>query len=386
MSVSRNDWSLQRKGHIDQERHRDRVREAIRRNLGSIVSNESIILSDGRKTVRIPVRSLEEYRFRFDYRKKSHVGQGEGGSKIGDVIGRESQGEGPGRGPGAGAHPGVEYYDTEVEIDEIAKLIFEDLHLPYLEEKARQAVASRDLRFTEVRRSGVLPNLDKRRTVLENLKRRAMETGETKLGPIKKEDLRFRSWEEQVRHESNAVVIAMMDVSGSMGDFKKYIARSFYFWMVRFLRTKYNQVQIVFISHHTDAREVSEEQFFTQGESGGTVVSSAYRLALDIIRERFQPADWNVYPFHFSDGDNYYSDNDEAVRLAEELITTCNLFGYGEIGEEAGSNYRRSSGALLSIFHERLRGKDRFAGVRIDNKEDVYPALKTFFGRRGEEV
>jgi hypothetical protein len=169
----------------------------------------------------------------------------------------------------------------------------------------------------------------------------------------------------------------------SMGEFKKYIARSFYFWMVRFLRTKYDHVDIVFISHHTEAKEVTEEQFFTQGESGGTVVSSAYRLALDIIAERYPPSDWNIYPFHFSDGDNYYSDNDEAVRLADELIERCNLFGYGEIGEEGGASYRRSSGALLSIFSDRLKNKDRFVGVRIDDKQDVYPALKQFFGKRG---
>lgn len=386
MSVRRNDWSLQRKGAMDQERHKERVREAIRKNLGSIISNESIILSDGRKTVRIPIRSLDEYRFRYDFRKKQHVGQGDGQSKVGDVIGREDTGQGPGRGPGAGDRPGVDYYEADVEIDEIAKLIFDDLHLPYMEEKSKQAVQSRKIEFNEVRRTGVLPNLDKRRTILENMKRMAQETGRAALGPIKKEDLRFRSWDEKVKYESNAVVLAMMDVSGSMGEFKKYIARSFYFWMVRFLRTKYDNVKIVFISHHTEAKEVTEEQFFTQGESGGTVVSSAYRLALEIIKQRFNPADWNIYPFHFSDGDNYYSDNDEAVRLADELIATCNLFGYGEIGEEEFSSYRRASGALLSIFEERLKHKDRFLGVRIDTKEDVYPALKAFFGKRGEVV
>jgi hypothetical protein len=386
MVVQRNDWTLQRKGYMDQERHKERVREAIRKNLGSIISNESIILSDGKKTVRIPIRSLDEYRFRYDYRKKKHVGQGEGGSKVGDVIARESQGQGPGQGPGAGDKPGIDYYEAEVEVDEIAKLIFDDLQLPYLEEKTKQAIQSRRVEFNEVRRMGVLPNLDKRRTILENMKRTAQETGQAKLGRIKKEDLRFKSWEERIKYESNAVVLAMMDVSGSMGEFKKYIARSFYFWMVRFLRTKYDNVKIVFISHHTEAKEVTEEQFFTQGESGGTVVSSAYRLALDLIKERYGPSDWNIYPFHFSDGDNYYSDNDEAVRLADQLITTCNLFGYGEIGEEEFSSYRRSSGALLSIFEERLHHKDRFVGVRIDSKEDVYPALKSFFGKRGEVV
>ncbi|MBX3279491.1 MAG: sporulation protein YhbH [Acidobacteria bacterium] len=383
MSVQRNDWSLQRKGIIDQERHKERIKEAIRKNLGSIVSSESIILSDGRKRVRVPMRSLDEYKFRFDHRKRKHVGQGDGKTKIGDVIGRENQ-QGQGAGPGsAGDQPGQDYYEAEVDIDDIAALIFEDLQLPFLEEKARQAVQSRTTKFTEIRRVGALSNLDKRRTMMENIRRQAREKGVAKLGPIKKEDLRFKSWEEEIRYESNAVVLAIMDVSGSMGEFKKYIARSFFFWMVRFLRTKYDQVKIVFISHHTEAREVSEEAFFTQGESGGTVVSSAYKLALDIIAERFPPQDWNVYPFHFSDGDNYYSDNEEAVRMADYLIDTCNVFGYGEIGEEGAGSYRRTSGALLSIFNDRLHNKDRFIGVRIDNKEEVYPALKEFFGKRG---
>ncbi|HKP85033.1 MAG TPA: sporulation protein YhbH [Blastocatellia bacterium] len=386
MSVSRNDWSLQRKGQIDQDRHKERVREAIKKNLGSIVSNESIILSDGKRIVKVPIRSLDEYKFRYDYRKKKHVGTGDGNTKVGDVIAREGQqGQGTGQGQG-GDQPGHEYYEAEVDIDEIAKLIFEDLHLPYLEDKAKQAVQSKTTKFTDIRRSGILSNLDKRRSIIENIKRNARESGSAQIGRFRKEDLRYKTWEEQIKYESNAVVMAMMDVSGSMGEFKKYIARSFYFWMVRFLKTKYDQVKIVFISHHTEAKEVTEEQFFTQGESGGTVVSSAYKLALDIIAERYQPRDWNIYPFHFSDGDNYYSDNDEAVRLADELISTCNLFGYGEIGEEGASSYRRSSGALLSIFTDRLKNQERFVGVRIDDKEDVYPALKEFFGKRGDQA
>ncbi len=384
MSIQRNDWSLQRKGIIDQDRHKERVKEAVRQNLGSIVSNEAIILSDGKRTVKVPIRALDEYKFRFDYRKRKHVGQGDGKTRVGDVIGREGQpGQGQGTGQG-GQGGGGEYYEAEVNIDEIAALIFEDLHLPFLEEKAKKAVPSRATRFNEIRRTGVMANLDKRRMILENIKRNAREQGKARFGDVRKEDLRFKTWEETLRYESNAVVISMMDVSGSMGEFKKYIARSFFFWMVRFLRTKYDNVEIVFISHHTEAREVSEEQFFTQGESGGTVVSSAYQLALEIITQRYRPQDWNVYPFHFSDGDNYYSDNEEAVRLADELIGTCNLFGYGEIGEEGSSSYRRSSGALLSIFNDRLKNRERFVGVRIDEKEDVYPALKQFFGKRNE--
>ncbi|MBA3240622.1 MAG: sporulation protein YhbH [Acidobacteria bacterium] len=387
-TIQRNDWSLQRKGIIDQDRHKERVKEAIRKNLGSIVSNEAIILSDGRRTVKVPMRALDEYKFRFDHRKRRHVGQGDGKTRVGDVLAREGQtGQGQGRGAGpAGQDSGADYYDAEVDIDELAALIFEDLQLPFLEEKAKKAMPAKTTRFNEIRRTGVMANLDKRRMILENIKRNARQARDARFGNVRKEDLRFKSWEEDKRYESNAVVLAIMDVSGSMGEFKKYIARSFFFWMVRFLRTKYDNVEIVFISHHTEAREVTEEQFFTQGESGGTVVSSAYQLALDVIAARYRPADWNIYPFHFSDGDNYYSDNEEAVRLADELISTCNLFGYGEIGEEGGAGYRRSSGALLSIFSDRLKQKERFIGVRIDDKEEVYPALKQFFGRRGVEV
>ncbi|HEX8398422.1 MAG TPA: sporulation protein YhbH [Pyrinomonadaceae bacterium] len=382
MSVQRNDWSLQRKGIIDQDRHKERVKEAVRKNLGSIVSNEGIIMSDGKRTVKVPIRELDEFKFRYDYKKKKHVGQGDGKTKVGDVIGREGQ-QGQGSGSGeAGNSGGGEYYEAEVNIDELAALIFEDLNLPFLEERNQKAVPTRTTRFNEIRKTGVMANLDKRRMIMENIRRNARETGKTKFGNVKKDDLRFKTWEEEIRYESSAVVIAMMDVSGSMTEFKKYIARSFYFWMVRFLRTKYDNVEIVFISHHTEAKEVTEEQFFTQGESGGTVVSSAYQLALEIIKKRYNPSDWNIYPFHFSDGDNYYSDNEEAVRLADELIKTCNLFGYGEIGDEGFPGFRRPNGALLSVFNERLKNKERFIGVRIEEKEDVYPALKEFFGKR----
>src|SRR4030095_9046386 len=186
MSVQRNDWSLQRKGQIDQDRHKERVRDAIKKTLASIVSNESIILSDGKRVVKVPIRSLDEYKFRFDYRKKKHVGTGDGNSKVCDVIAHEGQpGQGPGQGPGAGDQPGQEYYEAEVDIDEIAKLIFEDLHLPYLEEKAKHAVPSKTTKFTEIRRSGILSNLDKRRSIMENIKRQARETGDAHVGPFK---------------------------------------------------------------------------------------------------------------------------------------------------------------------------------------------------------
>jgi uncharacterized protein len=374
MSISRHDWSLHRKGSIDQERHKQKIREAIKKNLGDIVSEESIILSDGKKVIKVPIRSLDEYRFRYDPGRQNHSGQGNGDSKVGDVIAAEPR-PGRGRKGEAGEEPGYDYYEADITLDELAGLIFEDLGLPFLEEKKLAEMETESVRFTDVRKVGPLANLDKKRTILENMKRNAAR-GDPAFRGLKNEDLRFKVWEPTIKYQSNAAVIAMMDVSGSMGEFEKYIARSFYFWMVRFLRTKYNNVKIIFISHHTEAKEVTEEEFFTHGESGGTQVSSAYELALQIIQERFNPDDWNIYPFHFSDGDNLPWDNERCVNLVHRLMQVCNIFGYGEIRE----GHYRSPSTLMSAY-AKLQDK-KFIAVTISDKKEVYPALRKFFATR----
>jgi uncharacterized protein len=376
LSLSQHDWSLHRKGPMDQARHNQKVKEAIKGNLGGIVGEESIISSDGKRIMKIPLRSLELPKFRFDDGKRNHTGQGNGDSHVGDVIGQDGQAAQPGRGSQPGQIPGIDYYEAEISVDELADLVFEDLGLPYLKPKSHQEIVSEELRFDEIRRKGVMSNLDKRRTVLENLRRNAVH-GDPHLRSISNDDLRFRTWERRPRPESSAVVIAMRDVSGSMGEFEKYISRSFYFWMVRFLRTKYETVQIVFITHHTDAKEVDEEAFFNLGESGGTKVSSAYQLATEIVNERYDPSQWNIYPFHFSDGDNWGEmDNQRCLELVRGLLEKSAAFGYGEI-QEGG---RRSNSTLMNAF-EAVQD-ERFIRVTIASKDEVYPALRTFFAPR----
>jgi hypothetical protein len=219
-------------------------------------------------------------------------------------------------------------------------------------------------------------NIDRKRTLLSNLKRNLID-GEKGIHDIRLDDLRFRTWEEITEPETNAVVIAMMDVSGSMGAFEKYVARTFFFWTVRFLRTKYERVKVVFLAHHTQAKEVSEEEFFTRGESGGTKCSSVYQLALDIIAQRYAPQDFNIYPFHFSDGDNLPSDNDACLKLVQELLRVSNIFGYGEI---VSPFYQGST--LMNVYR---KIKDpKLIPVSIKEKRDVYPALQQFFGHKAE--
>ncbi|MCL5058042.1 MAG: sporulation protein YhbH [Actinobacteria bacterium] len=376
--VSRDDWSLHRKGEIDRQRHREKVKEAIKKNLADIVSEESIIMSDGNKVIRVPIRSLDEYHFRFDQGKKKHAGQGDGKSSVGDVLGTDPQQSGPGKNKGAGEEPGVDYYETDISIDELAELIFEDLGLPNLDQKKKPEISSESLEFKDVRKTGISGNIDRKRTIFEVLKRNALK-GNPGLHGIRKDDLRFKTWEKTYKYESNAVVLAMMDTSGSMGTYEKYIARSFFFWMVKFLRTKYQNVHIVFVAHHVEARETTEEEFFTKGASGGTRCSSAYKLALEIIEKRYSPQDYNIYAFHFSDGDNLATDNELCVRLVNDLLMNCNLVGYGEI---EGPYYYTST--LRSAYKKIADPK--FTSITVKDKTGVYPALKKFFSPDTENI
>jgi sporulation protein YhbH len=377
--VSKEDWSLHRKGHDDQQRHQEKVQEAIRNNLPDLITEESIIMSNGREVVKIPIRSLDEYKIRYNYDKNKHVGQGDGESKIGDVIARDGAGseKGPGKGQGAGDQPGEDYFEAEVSMMELEEALFKQLELPNLQRKEQNEELVENIEFNDIRKTGLMGNIDKKRTMMTAFKRNAMQ-GTPGFHPIYQEDLKFKTWNEVVKPESKAVVLAMMDTSGSMGIWEKYMARSFFFWMTRFLRTKYETVEIEFIAHHTEARVVTEEDFFTRGESGGTICSSAYRKALDLVNEKYDPKRYNIYPFHFSDGDNLTSDNARCVKLVEELMKVSNIFGYGEVNQ-----YNRHS--TLMTAYKNIK-QEKFRHYILKQKSDVFHAMKSFFKQEDEKM
>ncbi|WP_419874375.1 sporulation protein YhbH [Candidatus Pristimantibacillus sp. PTI5] len=372
--VSREDWSLHRKGYEDQARHQEKVHEAIKQNLPDLVSDESIVLSDGRRTIKVPIKSLDESHFIYNYNKKQHVGQGDGDSQVGDVLGVDPQAaKGPGKGQDAGDQPGEDVVDTEISIDQLEDMLFEELELPNLEQKQKDQLQTTEIVFHDIRKKGIMSNIDKKRTLIENLRRNA-NAGKSGIGGISPDDLRYKTWNEIVKPQSNAVILALMDTSGSMGSFEKYCARSFFFWMTRFLRRKYEHVEIVFIAHHTEAKEVTEEEFFNRGESGGTICSSAYQKAIEVIDSRYPTSNWNIYPFHFSDGDNLTSDNERCVKLIGQLMERSNMFGYGEVNQ-----YNRSSTLMSAYKHINHK---KFMYSVIKEKGEVYKALKTFFSKQ----
>ncbi|HEY8346246.1 MAG TPA: sporulation protein YhbH [Symbiobacteriaceae bacterium] len=384
--IAREDWSLHRQGQMDQERHMEKVREAIRNNLADIISNDSIVASDGKRLIRVPIRSLNEYRFRFNWEKHERVGQGSGGSQEGQVIAREGEAgaAGPGNGKMAGDTPGEDQYEAIMTVDDLEEILFADLRLPNLDPKKQPDMLTRHHEWDDVRKTGLQANIDKKRTLLEAVKRNAL-AGRPALSGFRRDDLRFKTWEEKYEPQTSAVVLAMMDTSGSMGEFEKQIARGFFFWTVRFLRTNYDNVFIHFLAHSTEAKEVTEEEFFSKVESGGTRCSSVYELGLEIIAKRYPPTFYNIYAFHFSDGDNLVTDNERAVELVKKLLEVCNLVGYGEIDSTGGNPvYYRSSS--LSTLYQREIQHPRFQSVVIKDRSEVYKALRAFFGARDLEA
>lgn len=376
-------WELRRRGLKDSLRHDQRVKEAIRKNLRELIAEEAIITSDGNKRVKIPLRYLDQYRFKYG-NPQSGVGQGEG--QPGDVIGRRS-GDGTTPGDGKpGDQPGEHTYEVEVPIEELTQMMLEDLALPWLEEKPERQVTTTTHRYTDLRRRGSLANLDKRRSLLANIKRNATR-GVPEVRDLHDTDLRYRVWDTHEELHANAAVYMLMDCSGSMTTSKKYIAKSFFFWMVRFLRFKYRQVDTVFIAHDVDANVVSEDEFFALSNAGGTRCSSAYHVALEHIRQNHPASRWNTYLFHFSDGDNIPSDNGTCKDLVQTLLTLCSMVGYGEIryGDDASfygwigqTVYTPSSlqHALQEINHP------RFLSVTITHKEELYQVLESFLQPR----
>ncbi|KGX87336.1 sporulation protein YhbH [Pontibacillus litoralis] len=374
--ISEENWSLHRKGYDDQQRHQEKVQDAINNQLPDLISEENIIMSNGKDVVKIPIRSLDEYKIRYNYDKNKHVGQGEGDSEIGDVIARDSspqQGSGKGNKPGDKA--GEDYYEAEVSIAELEEALFTQLELPNLQEKEKDNIVTTDVEFNDIRKTGLQGNIDKKRTMLEAFKRNAM-SGATSFNPIYPEDIRYKTWNDVIKPESKAVVIAMMDTSGSMGTWEKYMSRSFFFWMTRFLRTKYETVDIEFVAHHTEAKVVSQEDFFSKGESGGTICSSAYKKALDIIDSKYHPDRYNIYPFHISDGDNLTSDNKRCMKLVNELMDLSSMFGYGEVNQ-----YNRNS--TLMTAYKKIEDP-RFRYFILRRKADVFYAMKHFFQQQSE--
>jgi uncharacterized protein len=356
----------------DRARFKKIVRETIRSGIRKYLSHGEIIGRKGKDLVSIPLPQLEIPHFRFGQNQRG-VGQGDGNP--GDPVALD-----PGEGgkQEAGSDPAGEHMlEVELTLEELAEILGEELALPKIEPRGKKNISATKEKYTGVANSGPESLRHFKRTFRQALRRQVIsgiyEPTDPKVWPVK-EDKRYRSWKTTTQPDSNAVVIYMMDVSGSMGDEQKEWVRLTSFWIDTWLTAHYKGVERRFIIHDAAAKEVDAETFFHTRESGGTRISSAYELCLHLIRQSFPPDDYNLYPFHFSDGDNFSDDDQRALEVLQQIIPLANIFCYGQVEGAYGS------GSFLKLLQEKVPDEEKVLTATIRGQESIYDVLKTFLG------
>ncbi len=356
----------------DQQRFRQIVRGRIRRDLRRYVRDGELLGRQGKDAVSIPIPEIELPRFTFDSGQGSGVGRGDGNPADG-------QGQDPGEGE-AGEGEGQHLIEVEVKLEDLAKILGEELALPDIKPRGHASVVADHDKFTGIRRVGPESLRHFKRTFKEALKRQISMGLWNPERPViipVKDDRRYRSYETKRQPEFRAAIIHMMDVSGSMGSEQKEIVRIQAFWIDTWLRHQYKDIVTVYIVHDAVAKEVSQHDFFHLRESGGTKISSAYELALGIMKERFRGDEWNIYPFHFSDGDNWSGkDTNLCVDLLrQDILPRCNLFCYGQVKSAYGS------GQFKRDLDVAFPAEDRLVTSAIADRDAILPSIRDFLGK-----
>ncbi len=364
----------------DVARFRDIVKGKIRQNLRKFITNTELIGRQGKTVVSIPVPQIEIPHFTYRLRDVGGIGQGEG--EEGEILWLEGE-EGEGQ-RGAGFLPGLHPVEVEVTLEELVEMLGEELELPRLEPKSFGQMQSEKPRYKSIRRVGPEALRHFKRTFKQALKRQLLsgtyDPNDPVIIPIH-DDIRYRSFEYEPQPESKAVIFFMMDVSGSMGDEQKEIVRITAFWIDQWVRRHYRGVERRYIVHDAAAREVPEDLFYRLRESGGTKISSAYKLCAKLIEEHYPPSEWNIYAFHFSDGDNWEEDDADAFEvLGEKLLPQVNLFGYGQVYSHWGS------GRFLYDLADEFEGEfDNLRLTEIRNKDEILDAIRDLLGKHSED-
>ncbi len=355
----------------DHQRFRQIVRGRIRKDLRRFISRGELIAREGDRVVSIPVHDIDIPTFRYGD-NSSGVGMGDG--QEGDAA------QNSGKKSSGGDQPGKHILEVDVSLDELAEILGQELQLPRIEPRGEHHLTTVRDKYSGVRPVGPQSLRVFKRTFREALKRQlalgTYDPANPVIIPIKR-DLRFRSWNEVKKPQSNAVIIYMMDVSGSMGDEQKELVRLEAFWIDTWLRRNYQGIESRYIVHDVQAHEVDRKTFFSVREDGGTRISSALTKAHEILQASYDAADWNIYLFHFSDGDNSSeADNRVCVQLLEKhLVPLCNMFGYCQVASPYGS------GNFINVMREAFGGDPggRVVVSRVNGRDDIYDSLKAFF-------
>jgi uncharacterized sporulation protein YeaH/YhbH (DUF444 family) len=360
----------------DHSRFREIIRGRIKNNLRKYIQKGEMIGKKGKDLITIPVPSIDIPHFRYGHKDQGGVGQGDG--EPGTVLAPGNvEGDGHGK---AGSGEGQHALEVDLSLDELAEILGEELALPRIQNKGKKNLVTPKVKYSGVHTTGPESLRHFKRTYKQALKRSIASGTYNKETPIivpTREDKRYRSWRVQEMPQSNAVVVYMMDVSGSMGDEQKEIVRIESFWIDTWLRANYKGLETRYIIHDAVAREVDRETFFHTRESGGTMISSAYKLCKEMMEADYDTGSWNIYPFHFSDGDNWSADDTRTCvnLLKSEVLPKVNQFAYGQVESPYGS------GQFIKDLREAFDAVENVALSEISNKDAIYNSIKDFLGK-----
>jgi sporulation protein YhbH len=409
MSVFRKHKSIVDRAASDRMRHKKKIERAIKESIKDVIAEESIIGQNGKKKIRVPVRGLKEYRFIYGNNENNkNVGSGgqhslKRGQKIGQKRTKQAQGQGSGK---ASDQKGEQYYDVEVSLEELAEYLFADMELPDLEKKQFRFITEKTIKRKGYRFQGIRPRLSKKETLKRKIRRQKMaekagtyDPESDERFPFHKDDLKYHHIKPKDKENSAAVIFFLMDVSGSMSQDRKYLARSFFFLLYQFLNHRYERVEVVFISHSTVAERVNEDDFFKVGTYGGTIISSALNRQLEIIDKEFHPNTWNIYTFYCGDGENWSSDNEKCIDLFKDIKDMSQLTAYCEINEHYGNFAEEDKEEVMPSGYpwpsfsawkneemDNLWSKlkpitdNKFKRVMIGHTDHIWKAFKQLFG------
>ncbi|EGQ9499425.1 YeaH/YhbH family protein [Vibrio cholerae] len=405
------------KSTVNRQRFLRRYKEQIKESVADAVNRRSITNTESGEDVSIPTRDIKEPMFhqgKGGVRERVHPGNDQfiRGDKIDRPKGGQGSG-GSGEGEASADGEGSDDFVFQISKDEYLDILFEDLALPNLKKNQVNKITEWKTHRAGFQTSGVPSNISVVRSLQQSLARRtAMTAGKRRLMSeleeeleriqrseppqimeemrIKQEieelrnkidsvpfidtfDLRFKNYEKRPIPSSQAVMFCLMDVSGSMDQATKDIAKRFYVLLYLFLTRTYENVEVVFIRHHTQAKEVNEHDFFYSQETGGTIVSSALKLMHEIIEARYPLGEWNIYGAQASDGDNWADDSPRCKELlSNKLLPYCQYYAYIEIT-------RRSHQTLWHEYEKLQASFDNFAIKNIRSVEDIFPVFRELF-------
>ncbi|HJW54774.1 MAG TPA: DUF444 family protein [Burkholderiaceae bacterium] len=373
-------YDLFSRGARDWLRHNEKVREGVQQSLPDLISESDIITGSQERTVRVPVRMLEHARFRLsDTQAQSHSDAGQGQGEPGDILRPAQPGQQGDEGQGDNGEGEVKLL-LELKVDDIMDWLWEELKLPDLEPKRNTSVEDQELVREGWDKRGARARLDRRRTVKEAVKRRALQANPV---PFSNEDLRFRQLVQRRKPATNAVVIFALDVSASMTEAERKLAKTFFFFVLQGIRRRYTKVETRFIAHTTQAWEFSENEFFQVSGTGGTGASTAFNLALELIQSEYDPSQYNGYLFYASDGENFTEDRPAAAASLAKLTTLLNYVGYVET---VPGSPRITETEMKAICAELERRGAPIGTSILANPEDVWKAIRQFLVQQTEHA